>query len=98
VFGNDIRAAFMLARASEVERVFLYYAPAERAHFDLALVWLLVCDHAEGIGCGARVTLMHPETGRSVVVSDPPLTRAERARSDDAHADSILEALHMLTR
>jgi hypothetical protein len=98
VFGNDIRAAFMLASDTRVERAFLYYAPIDRAHFDLALVWLLVREHAAGLGCDARVALMCPETGRSVMVNDPPLSRAERARSDDAHADTILEALDMLTR
>jgi hypothetical protein len=92
MFAYDVRAAFMLAR--EAHPAFLYYAPIDRAHFDLALVWLLVCEHAEGIGSSARVCITY--NGRSVTVSDPPLTRAERERSDEAHAETILDALIML--
>lgn len=93
MFAYDIRARFMVAR--ETEAAFLYYAPIDRAHFDLALVWVLVCEHAEALGQSARVCITH--NGRSVTVNDPPLTRAERARSDEAHADTILDALVMLT-
>jgi hypothetical protein len=92
MFAYDIRARFMLAR--EPEAAFLYYAPIDRAHFDLALVWLLVCEHAEALGQTARVCITH--NGRTVTVSDPPLTRAERARSDEAHARTVAEAIVML--
>lgn len=94
MFAHDIRAVFTVA--GDTGTAFRYYAPIDRAHFDLALVWLLVCEHAEALESIARVRITCD--GRSVTVSDPPLTRAERARSDEAHADTILDALVWLTR
>lgn len=98
---RDIRAAVVYEQAGRpraiVSAVF-YSVPIDCAHFDLALLWLFAREHAERMGCPVALHLTCDDRGRSVALRDPPLACAERARSDDAHADTVWQALDMLTR
>ena len=66
--------------------------------YELACTWIMACERAVAYGASARLVVTNHDCGRSVVLCYPPLSAAERARSDDAHPRSFREALAMLGR
>ena len=94
---------------SDLEVVVTFSHGAREAHtrillddsdpeFELACTWLMACERAVAYGASTRLVVMNHDCGRSVVLCYPPLSAAERARSDEAHPRSFREALAMLGR
>lgn len=70
----------------------------ESAQEDLARLWLAVLVRSERSGSIGLLHVINDARKRSVVLTYPPIDPSERARSDDAHASTIEEAIDMLTR
>lgn len=76
-----------------------YHGVSEaRAHEDLARLWLTVLVRAERLGSIGLLQVIDDDRKRSVMLTYPPIDPRDRARSDDAHASTIEEAIAMLTR
>jgi hypothetical protein len=92
----------------EIHAVILYEYPNGRVsaqhhdvssdcvELDLVILWAELVERAQRARWIARLALTDYYGGRSVVITYPPITRAERERSDDAHAETIEDAIRML--
>lgn len=94
---NEWRAVIVCEHAGRCLATY-HDVPEDSAHFDLTCLWLALCERAERLRSIASMHVTNDDRGRSVVLSYPPIDRSERARSDDAHARTVAEAIAILTR
>lgn len=92
---REIQAVILFEGPSGVIATY-HDVPLDCAVFDLACLWLGVVQRAERLNSIGTLAINDHERGRSVVLCHPPITRAERERSDYAHADTIEDAIRML--
>jgi hypothetical protein len=93
---SEIHACVLFERPSGRASATYYDFDPFVAPFELACLWHMMIERAELEGWTGCLRVTDRARARSVVLTYPPISDAERARSDEAHARTVAEAIVML--